>query len=249
MTGLAGMDSAGFVMLGLVALVGLILKLAILFNIELKTPLARSFAILCLILLLQNVAEFLTYFTYLKSESTGRLLFNCYMLVVYFIAPALLTLVLRLVESKYVFQISVASYLGSVIIAILHMSGLVITGYEFIGWSIISTPGQFYGVSMLVIAFNLLLAVGMLAFTIFTSSSTHIVSRCKVSLLAFTPMLTVFAGVQLARLAGFQSSSAISLPIATLLFLFIMLHETKDNLYWLSTKFQMVFALLMMDKS
>lgn len=243
------MESSGFVILGLVALVALILKLLILFNVELKTAIARSFAVLCLILLLQNVVEFLTYLTYLDSPRLGLFFINSYMLTLYFIPPAFLSLALRLSDSGYFLPLSSAGYAAAAMIAVAHVSGQVVAGYEFIGWTVISTPAPLYDAAILTIGATIFTAFGFLIHGIWGSGAPHIITRCKVCLLAFVPLALVFVVVTAARKLGFQSSAAVSMPVATVTFLFIMLHQTKDNLYWLSTKFRMVVALLFMDKN
>ena len=52
----------------------------------------------------------------------------------------------------------------------------------------------------------------------------------------------------LLKTLGFNSSSVVSLPIATLIFLYILLLHTNGNLFWLTTKFKTVFAVLLMSK-
>ena len=58
------MESNALMFLGSVAFIGMILKVAILFNVSIKSQIAESFVVVCLFFLLQNVSEFLGYFTY-----------------------------------------------------------------------------------------------------------------------------------------------------------------------------------------
>ena len=49
------------------------------------------------------------------------------------------------------------------------------------------------------------------------------------------------------RILGFNSSSALSLPVATVIFLYIMLLHTNGNLFWFSTKLKSILVIMKMD--
>lgn len=61
--------------------------------------------------------------------------------------------------------------------------------------------------------------------------------------MAFAPMFSVVTIVVLFRLAGFESSTAISLPLATIFFLFVMLLQTNGNIFWASLRLKILMSL------
>jgi hypothetical protein len=84
----------------------------------------------------------------------------------------------------------------------------------------------------------------VLVANIILSSNFEIRNRCKVNLLAFAPIFFVAGLVMLFRLAGFESSSAISLPLATMFFLFVMLLQTNGNIFWASLRLKILISVL-----
>lgn len=238
------MDQDALIYLGLIALVGIVLKTAILFNISIKSQISQSFAVVCIFFLLQNVAEFLGYFTYNVSEQLSFAFVHVYMIALYFIFPSILVLALSLVEFKRLRTAKAFLYGVSLLISIAHVNGLVITGIKFIGWSAVTTPGEYYwaaaGYSMLVAIW----AVGVLLKHLLANNSFEIRSRAKVNLFAFSPIFLVVGLVLLFRLAGFESSTALMLPLATIFFLFVMLLQTNGNIFWASLRLKILMSVL-----
>ena len=230
--------------LGLIALVGIVLKVAILFNISINSQISESFAVLCLLFLVLNVSEFLGYFTYSMSEPTSFAFVHMYMISAYFVFPAVLVLVLSLVEYKHLKTARVFLYSISALISAAHIGGFVIDGFKFIGWSVVTTPGEYYWAA---VAYPLLVAVFsacVLIKHVLANNDFEVRSRCKVNLLAFGPMLLVLVLVLLFRLAGFESSTALTLPLATMFFLFVMLLQSNGNIFWISLRMKILMSVL-----
>lgn len=240
------MEQQALVYLGVFAFIGLLLKICILFNISIKSRIAESFALVCLLFLAHNTAEFLAYFTFLQSESLSMFFVHLYMVVLYFIFPAVLLLALTLIEFRFLRQARIVLFSVSGLLAAAHVGGYVISGFKYLGWTVITTPGDYYWLAIAYIVCNAIGTLGVLVFNYLANPSFEIRSRCKVNLLAFTPILLVVFGVVLARIYGFDSSSAVTLPIATIFFLFVMLLQSNGNIFWASLRLKILLSVLTM---
>jgi hypothetical protein len=238
------MDQEALVYLGIVAFIGAILKLSILFNVSIKSKIAESFAVVCILFLLQNVFEFLGYFSYSASEQLAMTFVHLYMVALYFIFPSVLILALTLVEFKRLKSAKIFLFGISSFITMAHFGGYIVDGIKFIGWSAVTTPGPYYWAAIAFIILNAVATLLVLFYHYIANSSFEIRSRCKVNLLAFLPMFGVVCVVALFRLAGFDSSSAISLPLATIFFLFVMLLQTNGNIFWVSLRLKIIMSVL-----
>jgi DNA-binding protein Fis len=238
------MEQEALVHLGVFAFIGILIKLAILFNVSIKSRIAQSFCVVCLFFLLQNISEFLAYFTYLPAEQLSRMFIHIYMNSLYFIFPSILVLALALVEYKHITVAKVVLYGMASMISLGHLSGYIIDDVIFLQWTAITTPGEYYWLAMFFIVLNVLATLIVLVANIILSSNFEIRNRCKVNLLAFAPIFFVAGLVMLFRLAGFESSSAISLPLATMFFLFVMLLQTNGNIFWASLRLKILISVL-----
>ncbi|MBL4582646.1 MAG: hypothetical protein JKY29_12585, partial [Gammaproteobacteria bacterium] len=108
----------------------------------------------------------------------------------------------------------------------------------------ITEPGEYYWLAMGFIILNVLATLTVLIASTVANSNFEIRNRCKVNLLAFGPLFLVAFLVMLFRLAGFDSSSAISLPLATIFFLFVMLLQTNGNIFWASLRLKILVSVL-----
>jgi hypothetical protein len=234
--------------LGTIAAIGFILKATILFNVEIKSKVAESFVVLCLIFVIQNVAEFLAYFTYLKSTQLGEFFIHIYYITLWFIFPSVLVLALAMTKYQYLKQARIILYTISSIATIAYMNGLVVAGFTFLGWSVSGVPGQYYWLAMIYILFCCVSTIGYLAYQFVKNTDNEIRYNSKIYLIAFSPIVLVAVSVLLLKILGFNSTSVVSFPIASLIFLYILLLHTNGNLFWITTKCKTVLAVLMMHK-
>ena len=235
------------VYLGTIAAIAFVIKCAILFNVEIKDRVSQAFVLLCLFFVFQNAVEFLGYFTYVRSTSLGELFIHLYLVATYFVFPSLLVYALALTNSPWFGWIRLAAYSISFVFALAHAGGFVVDGFVFLGWSVITEPGPLYWTVMSYILACCVAVVPLLLFQLRTNSSQDVRQNARVTLWAFTPIIAVAACVLSLRLIGFNSSSAISLPIATVIFLYIMLLHTNGNLFWFSTKLKSIVVIMKMD--
>ena len=238
------MNPDALMYLGAFALIGAVLKLVILFNVSIKSKIAESFVVVCLIFLVQNVAEFLGYFTYSISPELGSFFVHIYMIALYFIFPSVLILALTLVEFKHLRSAKVFLFGIAGLISAAHGGGFIIDGTKFIGWSAVTTPAAYYWVVLAFIVLSSFTTLFVLFYHYIVNRNFEIRSRCKVNLLAFSPMVVVVSIVILFRLAGFDSSTAISLPLATIFFLFVMLLQTNGNIFWASLRLKILMSVI-----
>ncbi len=229
-----------------VAFVGLVLKFCILFNISIKNKIAESFAIVCLFFLVNNLAEFLGYFTFLQSGSVNMFLLHLYMVSLYFIFPAVLLLAMSLVESRFLQQARLVLFGMSAVLTVAEASGYLISGAKFIGWTATTTPGEYYWYAIGFVIINAFATLILLVTNYLSNPDFEIRSRCKVNLLAFAPLLVVVFSVPIARSLGYDSSSAATLPAATLFFLFVMLLQTNGNIFWASLRLKILLSVITM---
>ncbi|MFM1895912.1 MAG: hypothetical protein RLZZ385_986 [Pseudomonadota bacterium] len=228
---------------------GFALKTLILFQVQIKSKVAQSFAILCIFFILQNVAEFLAYFTYLESTALGLFFVHLYMVALYFMFPSILMLALTLGSYPHLRQAAMGLYGAAALLTLAHSAGLTIAGFEFLGWSVITLPGPLYWVTMGFIVACTLTTVAFLVYQNRNHKNHEVRYNCRVNLIAFVPLIAVAFCVLGLRLLGFNSSSSVSLPVATISFMFIMLLHTNGNLFWLSTKFKTLLAVMMMNRN
>ncbi len=238
------MELDALIYLGLIAFIGIVVKVAILFNISIKSKISESFTVVCLLFLLQNVSEFLGYFTYNVSEQLSFMFVHMYMITLYFVFPAILILALALVEYKHMERARIVLFGIAALISAAHIAGYVVSGVEFIGWSAVTTPGEYYWSAVAIPPLMGLCAVGVLFKHYIANSSFEIRSRCKVNLLAFAPIFLVVALVLLFRLAGFESSTALFMPLATIFFLVVMLLQSNNNIFWASLRLKILMSVL-----
>ena len=248
------MDQQITIFLGSFALVGFLLKTLILFNVEIKSRIAESFVVLCIFFIVQNVAEFLGYVTYFRSLGSeqsvalGQFFIHIYMIALYFIFPSVLLLALALTDSPLFNKARRVLYSISLGLTLAQLGGFVIAGFDYVGWTVITQPGSLYWLGMLYILSCAGATLVHLVYQYHVNKDYAVRFNCKVNLIAFAPLFAVAFGVLFLRAAGFNSSSAISLPLATIAFLFIMLLHTNGNLFWLTTKFKTVLAVLLMNR-
>lgn len=243
------MSPDAIVWLGSVAAIGLFLKAVLLFHVEIKDEIALSFALLCLLFIVQNAAEFLGYFMLLDRPETGVIFLHVYMIAALYVFPSVLLLALAMGKCRHLNRARIALYSISMGLTLLYLAGWVVSGVEFTGWTVITQAGPLYWVAMGFLLICCLLAPIYLFWKANTESDHIVRYNCKVNLIAICPVVFVVSIVLLLRAAGFASSSAISLPIATMVFLYIIVLHTRGDLFWISTKLASFMALLKVDKS
>ena len=124
-----------------------------------------------------------------------------------------------------------------------HLSGYVVDGIKFVGWSTVTTLGSYYWAAITYPMLMVIFTAIVLFKHYIANSNFEIRNRCKVNLLAFSPMFLFAVLVILFRLAGFESSTAITMLAATIFFLFVMLLQTNGNIFWASLRLKILMSV------
>ncbi|PCI76349.1 MAG: hypothetical protein COB20_10800 [SAR86 cluster bacterium] len=228
--------------LGLVALVAGVAKTAILFFSETQNKLTSAFALVCLSMILQNTFEFLVAITYHSDPYLATWLLHSEMLSIVFLAYCLLIFSLTVAENEYIRPITLLFGFGALMCTYLLLTGQLVLGYEQAGYSVISIPGPFY---VVLNSFVSLAVFSMLVILIYTSltKSGEVRSRSLQVLIAIAPVCLTALTVQILRFKGFNSSTAVFMPIATTFFVAMMVLYQSGRIVIFKIKWTVIWKL------
>lgn len=231
-----------FYIYGLTALLACTMKIVILSLAVSKSKLTSAFYIVCLALIAQNALEFLSAFTFGANPAIAKYFVDGVMFSLYVFAAALVyfcATVAQLRHSKIVISLYAAFAL---LVGALHLSGTLITGYDRVGYTIISLEGGMYPVFQIYI---LSVIAGILTILIrgIMSPTLEIRARCKTTLLGIAPICAMGVGVVVFRLLGFNSSSAIVMPLASTFFVWILLLDQRGEFITFRVKWRIIWKL------
>jgi len=124
----------------------------------------------------------------------------------------------------------------------LHLSCLLIDGYEAVGYTIISVEGALYPVFQVYILSVILTMLITLGYGII-KAEPDVQARCKTTLIAISPICALGVGVIVFRLLGFNSSSAIVMPIASTFFVWILMLDQRGQFITFQVKWRILWKL------
>lgn len=228
--------------LGLVALIAGIAKTAILSFSETQNKLTSAFALVCISMILLNTFEFLVSITYHSDPYLATWLLHGEMLSIIFLSFCLVVFSLTVAENSYIRPISILFGFGAVVCSSLLLTGQLVLGYEQAGYSVISIPGPLY------IALNSFVSLGvfsMLVILVYTSlmKNGEVQSRSQQVLVAIAPVCVIALTVQILRFKGFDSSTAVYLPIATTFFVAMMVLYQSGRIVIFKIKWTVIWKL------
>ena len=228
--------------LGLVALFAGMAKSAILCFSQTENKLTSAFALVCISMVLQNAFEFLVSFTYSSNPKMAALFLDCEMLSIIFLAFCLLIFSLTVTESKYIRPATVVIGAWALICSVLLLTGQLVLGYEQAGYSIISIPAPYYYVlnSYAFVAINAVLIT--LAYAAFVKNGEGS-TRSRHVLLAIIPIYVLVIIVQVTRLMGINSSTAVSMPLATTFFVGVVVLSQSGRIVIFKIKWTVLWKL------
>lgn len=231
-----------FYVYGLTALLACTMKIVILSLAVSKSKLTAAFYIVCLALIAQNALEFLSAFTFSTNPAVAAYFVDGVMFSLYIFAAALIYFCATVAQLGYgKFIISLYAAFG-LLVGTLHLSGTLITGYDRVGYTIISIEGAMYPVFQIYI---LSVIFGILTILIrgIMSPAQDIQARCKTTLLGIAPICAMGVGVVVFRLLGFNSSSAIVMPLASTFFVWILLLDQRGEFITFRVKWRIIWKL------
>ncbi len=218
-----------YLWLGLIALVAATLKGYILYKAVSKTQLQAAFAILSITLIIQNALEFVG--SIAVANEAGNVDVYVHLVIATLYCMMLSLLYFGVVSTQRRFHGPLVFKFFSAwcaLVAALHASGLLIEEFQYTAYSIISVPGEFYAVFL-----GFMAGGGLATTTILVlgarSQQSELSERSVVALKALSPVVAVILGVIIFRLLGFQSSTVIALPIASTIFLWVLMMDQRGE--------------------
>lgn len=236
-----------FYIFGFIALIAAIFKIIILYQVVTDSRLTSALNLLILALIAQNCFEFLGYLTWVNDPGFSAYLIDGLFISIYAVIAAAVFLVMRVSEFAYGRIISALFAGFALILAILHSQGLLVTGYEQVGYTIISEQGSFYLLFQVYIVSAILVVLSALMSGSF-SAARQIKDRCRVTLLAISPLCVVGLGVVVLRAFGFNASTALAMPLASTLLVWILMVDERGDYLSLKIKWAILLKLALNTK-
>ena len=231
-----------FYIYGLTALVACTMKIIILSMAVSKSKLTSAFYIVCLALIAQNALEFLSAFTFGANPAIAAWFVDGVMFSLYLFAASLIYFCVTVAQLRHA-KYYIAFFAGfALLVAGVHLSGLLIESYVAVGYTIISNEGVLYPIFQIYILSVILTILGTLIYGML-SESAEVKARCKSTLIAIAPICALGLGVVLFRLMGFNSSSAILMPIASTFFVWILMLDQRGQFITFQVKWRIIFKL------
>ncbi len=234
---------AAFYLFGIFALFGVILKTLILAQIDTRTRITLAFVALTLLFILQNAFEFLGYWTFESDQALAYLFIDGLMISLIFTAPAAIHFIARTIGNRIAMATVPVLLLFGCVLTYLLIAGDVVLTYEHVGYTIVSVPGPAYGLFQLYVIAAVSIAVASLVFGLL-NKNREIHTRSKILLIAFTPIFLVSLGVNLFKILGFNSSTAILMPLASTFFIWVLMYLARDEVITFRLKWRQAWFLI-----
>ena len=228
--------------LGLVALLAGVVKTLILSMSQTKNKLTSAFALVCISMILLNAFEFLVSIIYSTDPYLATWLLHAEMLSIILLAFCLLVFSLTATENKYIKPITILFGIWALICACLLFTGQLVLGYAQTGYSVISIPGTYYQVFN-IYAFVTLQVLLLALIHCSLIKNGEVRERSRQVLVAVSPIFLLMLFVQLTRLMGFNSSTAVFMPLATTFFVAMMVLYQSGRIVIFKIKWTVIWKL------
>lgn len=236
-----------FYIFGFIALIAAMFKIIILYQVVTISRLTSALNLLIVALIAHNCFEFLAYLTWVNDPGFSVYMIDGLFISLYAAAAASIFLIMRVSEFAYGKLISALFAGFSLILAILHSQGLLVTSYEQVGYTIISEQGSFYLLFQLYMVSAILVALSVLMKRSL-SAARQIRDRCRVTLLAIAPLCAVGLGVLALREFGFNASTALAMPLASTLLVWVLMVDERGDYLSLKIKWAILWKLALNTK-
>ncbi len=210
------------------AILAFIVNCFVLIKIKQNKKQSKAFIGLVLIFLVHHTAEILSFIEFFKN---GQII---YVLKIYYIAT-LWFLVVTLIYANEISQVNsqlykiIAISLTIPVSIFIMFSSSIITGANSLGYVMTAVKGPYYFLfQSLVIGF--LVSVFILLFNGYKNAKNSLIEiQCIYMLLAFIPILIAGIGIVLVMALGFKVNAIAIIPIATSLFLVIVMKSEHEH--------------------
>ncbi|MEQ8313393.1 MAG: helix-turn-helix domain-containing protein [Gammaproteobacteria bacterium] len=232
-----------FYLFGVFALLGVVLKTLILAQVTTRTSITFAFVVLSLLFIAQNAFEFLGYWTFEANASLSFLFIDGLMVSLFFISPAVVYFIARTIGNRIALATVPILTLFATYLTYLLVVRQLVTGYEHVGYTIVSVPGPAYQLLQIYAFLALAIAVSSLIFGLL-SKDEDIRTRSKILLIALTPIFLISFGVNFLKIQGFNSSTAILMPLASTFFIWVLMYLARNEVITFRLKWRQAWFLV-----
>lgn len=212
------------------ALISLVFKIYVLLFTIRGAKVSIVFLSLIIIFASHNAIELSGYIQF-SMGSTDSPLFRPYYAATIFVLLYILLHGLAVSETGNKYITGVLVLIASTLSVLILFTDTVVAGYFPIGYTVTAIVGEYYWIFVAYVLIVLCANSFLLIYSYRRSASQLISIRCKYSLLALSPVMLVFFFVIIFKLTGIGISAVGLIPIATTLFLVIVIKtESKHKL-------------------
>lgn len=214
--------------LGFVAGLAALAQGWMLYKARSHTSLTSAFTLLSLVLIFQHALEFVISLLLVFNSANISPYMHIFMASLYLMALAMMNVSRTVADSRLsLFTFKLLSAL-TIVIALLHASGVLFGEFQLTKYSVISSPGKYQGIWHMYAAILMTAITGTLLGGVFSDEKEK-VRRSWVAISAFSPIIICVVAVVLLQVLGFEASTAIALPIASSLMLAILMLEERNE--------------------
>ncbi|PCJ23584.1 MAG: hypothetical protein COA96_11595 [SAR86 cluster bacterium] len=236
-----------FYVFGFIALTAAIFKIIILYQVVTSSQLTSALNILVLALICQNSFEFLSYLSWANDPTFSAYMVGGVFVSLFAVAAAAISLIMKVSESAHGKLISMTYAAFGLVLVALHSQGLIVSGYEQVGYTIIAVEGTWYSLFSIYVLTAVFIALGTLIKGSL-ASNRQVKDRCRVTLIAITPLCIVAFGVVALRQLGFNSSTALAMPLASTLLVWVLMVDERGDFLRLKIKWAILLKLAASSK-
>lgn len=215
--------------IGIAALLAALLKALILAQVITRSRITSAFNLVAIALILQNTFEFLAFLSYDTNRSMAPLFVGGVLVAAYLVAAAIVNLVLTVNPVRHAAYWKLVTWVAALTLTLLQLSGLLVADVIQSGYTLITTPGPHYWLVQVFLLYAVVVTLTGLTHGILRGD-TRIRERCKLVVCAVIPICLVTFGVIVFRLLGYDSSTAIVMPIASTIFVAILVHDARGDI-------------------
>jgi len=205
------------------ALISLLLKAYILVINLTRDKISIVFLSLIVIFALHNGIELIGYILLFDNGNVSALFRPYYVITTYLVSYLLLhSLTVAGYENKAI--TTIVLIITTALSCLIIFSNSIIEGYTPIRYSVTAIEGKYYSVLSGFILFSLFLTTAVLLRGCKSTVTTTLqAKRCLYSLYALTPIILAFTAAFIFKIAGIELNASGTVPIATTIFLLVVL--------------------------
>ena len=214
------------------ALVGLLFKLFVLAHVVRGGKASTLFLSLIIVFAIHNAIEIVGYFNFTNinhaNDATIGLFFRLYYVATVFVILYVFLHGLSVTKLENPVLTGILIALSTGVSALVLFTELVVAGQYLIGYSMTAIKGPAYWLFTAYLLIFLISNFGVILYGYKTNKSDIDAIRVKYSFYSLTPIMLVFIAAVLFKITGLEINATGLVPIATAIFLGIVL-KTEDK--------------------